>query len=177
MQFHDVGPAFAAWLSAGGSDLTWAQVVEKASPDVRGIVARTLPGAAGGVTDEAYAAARDTHRPARQNLYADFFRDKGVAAIFLPATLTTAPPIGQTGQIAFEGGGTGGFSAAVSRNITGGSTAGLPGLVIPAGLSKGGLPVSIELDGPAGSDRTLLGVGMAVESVLGRLPGPRLAPQ
>ena len=30
MQFHDVGPAFAAWLSAGGSDLTWAQVVEKA---------------------------------------------------------------------------------------------------------------------------------------------------
>ena len=100
-----------------------------------------------------------------------------MAAIFLPATLTTAPPIGQTGQIAFEGGGTGGFSAAVSRNITGGSTAGLPGLVIPAGLSKGGLPVSIELDGPAGSDRTLLGVGMAVESVLGRLPGPRLAPQ
>ena len=36
-----------------------------------------------------------------------------------------------------------------------GSTAGLPGLVLPAGLTHGGLPVGIEFDGPAASDRAL----------------------
>ena len=32
-------------------------------------------------------------------------------------------------------------------------TAGLPGLVLPAGLTKGGLPVAMEFDGPSGTDR------------------------
>jgi mandelamide amidase len=31
------------------------------------------------------------------------------------------------------------------------------------------LPVGLELDGPAGSDRRLLAIGMALERVLGRL--------
>jgi len=38
----------------------------------------------------------------------------------------------------------------------------------------GGLPVAIELDGPAGDDRRLLAIGMAVEAVLGPLPAPML---
>ena len=87
--------------------------------------------------------------------------------------MTTAPSIGQTGQITYSNGGTVSFTQAVSRNITPGSTSGLPGLVLPAGLSRANLPVSIELDGPAGSDRELLALGLAVESVLGHLPAPR----
>jgi mandelamide amidase len=34
--------------------------------------------------------------------------------------------------------------------------------------------VSLELDGPAGSDRDLLGIGLAVEYVLGHLPPPTI---
>ena len=34
------------------------------------------------------------------------------------------------------------------------------------------LPVGLELDGPAGSDRRLLAIGMAMEKVFGRLPPP-----
>ena len=34
------------------------------------------------------------------------------------------------------------------------------------------LPVGLELDGPAGSDRKLLAVGMAMEKLFGRLPPP-----
>ena len=68
------------------------------------------------------------------------------------------------------------FQNAVARNISPGSTAGLPGLVLPAALSRETrLPISIELDGPAGSDRALLGIGMAVEALLGHLPAPALA--
>lgn len=35
-------------------------------------------------------------------------------------------------------------------------------------------PVSLELDGPSGADRVVLsiGIGLAIEGVLGRLPAP-----
>jgi indoleacetamide hydrolase len=41
------------------------------------------------------------------------------------------------------------------------------------GLTHGGLPVAIEFDAPAGSDRALLALGHSAEAVLGRLPAPR----
>ena len=66
------------------------------------------------------------------------------------------------------------FPAAISRNIAPGSTAGLPGLVLPAGLTKSELPVSLEFDGPSGTDRALLALGLGVESVLGHLPPPKV---
>jgi indoleacetamide hydrolase len=62
---------------------------------------------------------------------------------------------------------------AMARNIAPGSSTGLPGLVLPAGLTPGGLPVALEFDGPSGSDRALLAVGAALEPVLGKLPPPR----
>jgi mandelamide amidase len=60
------------------------------------------------------------------------------------------------------------------RNTDPGSNAGIPGLSIPAGLTSGGLPVGLELDGPLGSDDKLLGIGMAVEALLGSLSAPSL---
>jgi len=65
------------------------------------------------------------------------------------------------------------FEDAVARNIASGSTAGLPGLVLAAGLTSGGLPVAVELDAPEGSDRALLALGAAIEQALGPLPAPR----
>jgi mandelamide amidase len=61
---------------------------------------------------------------------------------------------------------------AVARNIAPGSTAGLPGLVLPVGLTGGGLPVSIEFDAAAGTDRALLALGLGVERALETLPAP-----
>ena len=62
---------------------------------------------------------------------------------------------------------------ATIQNTDPGSNAGIPGLQIPAGLgATSRLPVGIELDGPAGSDRRLLALGLAIEGVLGRLPPP-----
>ncbi|MDQ2762452.1 MAG: hypothetical protein M3Y22_02855, partial [Pseudomonadota bacterium] len=46
---------------------------------------------------------------------------------------------------------------------------------VSAGLSRSGLPVGLEFDGPAGSDGTLLSIGLAVEKLLPLLPAPRLA--
>jgi mandelamide amidase len=35
------------------------------------------------------------------------------------------------------------------------------------GVSPAGLPAGLEIDGPAGADRTLLAIGRTVEAVLG----------
>jgi mandelamide amidase len=39
-------------------------------------------------------------------------------------------------------------------------------------LTKAGLPLGIEMDGPAGSDRKLPAIGLTLERILGRLPPP-----
>ena len=46
-------------------------------------------------------------------------------------------------------------------------------VVLPLALGASSkLPVGLELDGPSGSDRRLLAIGMAMEKVFGRLPPP-----
>ena len=45
------------------------------------------------------------------------------------------------------------------RNTDPGSNAGIPGLSLFAGMTPGGLPVGLEIDGPVGSDTKLLGIG------------------
>ena len=53
------------------------------------------------------------------------------------------------------------------------SDAGIPGVQIPVALGASSkLPVGFEIDGPPGSDRHLLAIGMALEKVFGRLPPP-----
>jgi Asp-tRNA(Asn)/Glu-tRNA(Gln) amidotransferase A subunit family amidase len=61
-------------------------------------------------------------------------------------------------------------NGALIQNTDPGSNAGIPGLQLPSGLGRDGLPIGLELDGPAGSDRHLLALGLAIEPVLGRLP-------
>jgi len=43
-----------------------------------------------------------------------------------------------------------------------------------AGMTKAGLPCGIALDGPEHSDREVLAIGLALETVLPRLPAPAL---
>jgi indoleacetamide hydrolase len=40
-------------------------------------------------------------------------------------------------------------------------------------MSSGGLPIALEFDGPAGSDRSLLALGLSAERALGTIPPPR----
>jgi mandelamide amidase len=60
------------------------------------------------------------------------------------------------------------------RNTDPDSNAGIPGLSLFAGMTPDGLPVGLEIDGPVGSDVTLLGLGLAMESVLGHAPPPKV---
>jgi Asp-tRNA(Asn)/Glu-tRNA(Gln) amidotransferase A subunit family amidase len=168
VQLHVVVPSLTAWLAASGASIGFNEMYAAATSDVTAIFKRfAVPGAPNAIPDEYYAFARDVHLPTLRALLARWFADSGVDAMLLPATMTTATPIG-VDQMVRIGDADVAFAKAMGRNIAPGSTAGLPGLVLAAGLADG-LPVGIELDGPAGSDRRLLGIGLAVEALLGVL--------
>ena len=174
VQNHDVRVALARYLQEYGAGVDLATLIARASPDIQKVFARdVLPGGANFVAEPVYAAARDQHLPALRRLYREYFARTQVTAMVFPATLVPAPRIGEELTIEVRGRPLA-FETAVARNIAPGSTAGLPGLVLPVGLTGAGLPVAIEFDAPAAADRALLALGLAAEGVLGRLPPPRI---
>lgn len=164
-----------AYLARSGSGVTIGQLAAAAvSPDVKGtyealVIPRKLPGPGNTLVDTqpAYEAAMRSGRPALQALYADLFRSHRVQALLFPTVPHVAMRAGP-GSSSVEV-----FMGAI-RNTDPGSNAGLPGLQLPGGLGPTtGLPVGLELDGPPGSDRALVGLGLSIERLLGRLPPPR----
>jgi mandelamide amidase len=172
-QYH-VMPMLIRYLEEFGAGVTFEEVMAAASPDIRSAFELlVLPGGALTPTEEDFVAARDIHLPALRKTMQDYFAQNNLSAMVLPTTQIAASPIGQDYEVDINGKMTN-FEIAAGRNISPGSTAGLPGLVVPAGLDSDGLPVSIEIDGPAGNDREVLAIGLAVEELLGHLPAPVL---
>ena len=109
--------------------------------------------------------------------YADVFESNGIAAVAFPTIPIPAPPINpegeRVGQLTMINGKMIDEVEAIVPNLRFGPRLGAPGLVIPAGLTEG-LPVGLELEGLPGDDSRLLGLGIAVENVLGPIPPPSL---
>lgn len=176
VQNHDAPASLARYLARYRAGITFDALVRAASPDIRELFADSvLPGAPHATSDRDYARAVRIGLPRLHHLFADYFRRTGARGILFPTTLVPALPIGSEADVPI-GGRTVSFETAVARNIAPGSTAGLPGLVLPAGLTREGLPVAIEIDGAVRQDRELLSLGVAVAAELGPLPAPRLAP-
>jgi mandelamide amidase len=174
VQCHDVRTAVTRYLAEYGTGLTFDEVVKQAGADIQEVFGSfVLPGAPYFVPEAYYATARDIHLPALRRLYHDYFARTGVAAIVFPATSVPPPPIGEDVTVDIRGQKVP-FATAVARNIAPGSTAGVPGLVLPAGLTEAGLPVAIEFDAPAGADRALLALGLSLERALDPLPPPNI---
>ncbi len=172
VQNHDARLELPEFLARYRTGVTFEELVAGASPDIQATFRRyVLAGAPDVVSEDAYRAAVDVHLPRLRRAFADYFARTGAQAIVFPATMVTAPKIGDEGLIDV-GGHKVAFELAVSRNIAPGSTAALPGLVLPAGIASDGLPVALEFDGPTGSDRNLLALGLALEQVLGRIAPP-----
>ena len=121
---------------------------------------------------EQVAVLRETSRR-----YAELYVSHGVAAIAYPTIPLIATPIRTRGPleplgamltingVAIEEG------KAIARNIFIAPRLGAAALTIPAGMSNG-LPVGVQFDALPGHDTELLGLGIAVERVFGRIPAP-----
>lgn len=164
-----------AYLAHTGTGITIeAMVKEIASPDVKGtyeglVLPRKLPGPDNTLVDAApiYDQAIKSGRPALQALYARTFADNKLDAIAFPTTPRVAIASNAESS-SLEN-----FGLFI-QNTDPGSNAGIPGIQVPIALgASSGLPIGLELDGPAASDRRLLAIGMALEQVFGRLPAPR----
>jgi Asp-tRNA(Asn)/Glu-tRNA(Gln) amidotransferase A subunit family amidase len=172
VQNHDVRIALPRYLKEYGAGVTFEELIARASPDIQAVFrSDVLPGGANFVSESVYAAARDRYLPELRRLYQEYFARTGVAAVVFPAVRVPAPLIGEETTIQIRDRPVT-FESAVARNIAPGSTAGVPGLVLPAGLTAGGMPVALEFDGPANGDRALLALGAALERALGTIPAP-----
>ncbi|WP_369720894.1 indoleacetamide hydrolase [Bradyrhizobium sp. LLZ17] len=166
-----------AYLAHTGTGITIeAMAKEIASPDVKGtydglVIPRKLPGPDNTLVDARpiYDAAIRIARPALQTLYARTFADNKLDAIAFPTTPRVAIPSNPESS-SLEN-----FGLFI-QNTDPGSNAGIPGIQIPIALGAASkLPIGLELDGAAGSDKRLLAIGMALDAVFGRLPPPHLS--
>jgi len=158
------------YLVGHATGLDFASVAAQVkSPAVIGALAG-LRGA-GAVSEAVYREALGEQRPALQDAYRRCFNDHGIAAMVFPTTPLPAARIGEDDVVDLNGVPVSTFGTFI-RNLCPGSTAGLPGLTLPAGITKAGLPVGIALDGPEGNDHQVLAVGLALETLLPRLPAP-----
>ena len=124
------------------------------------------------VSEASYREALTKHRPALQETYRRrYFRERGVAAMVFPTTPLPAAKIGEDDTVMLNGVPVSTLSTYI-RNLAPGSAAGIPGLSLPAGMTKAGLPVGMAIDAPEKSDHQLLAIGLALETVLPRLPAP-----
>jgi mandelamide amidase len=163
-----------AYLARYNTGLTIQQLAAGiASPDVKGtyealVIPRVLPTPNGTTPAKpAYDAAITKHRPALQKLYADVFARHKLDALVFPTTPRVAMKADADASSLAN------FMLYI-QNTDPGSNAGVPGIQLPMGMGTSvKVPVGMELDGPAGSDRRLLAIGMAVENALGRLPAAR----
>jgi Asp-tRNA(Asn)/Glu-tRNA(Gln) amidotransferase A subunit family amidase len=103
----------------------------------------------------------------------DYFQEHRLTAMVYPPAMTPALPIGVEGDITVRGAATT-VRTAMLRNTVHASCGGAPGLVLPAGLTAGGLPVALEFDMLPGDDPKLLSLGFSLERVLGPIDPPPL---
>ncbi|MET4390320.1 Asp-tRNA(Asn)/Glu-tRNA(Gln) amidotransferase A subunit family amidase [Bradyrhizobium sp. F1.4.3] len=164
-----------AYLKHTGTGITIeAMANEISSPDVKGtydglVIPRKLPGPDDTLVDAKpiYEAAIRTARPALRAHYSNTFTGNRLDALAFPTTPRVAVASNPESS-SLEN-----FGLFI-QNTDPGSNAGIPGIQIPIALgATSKLPIGLELDGPAGSDRRLLAIGMALEMLFGRLPPPR----
>lgn len=167
---YETVTTLTAYLDASGTGFSLRELCEAtASHDVNGLL-MTLFGD-NAVPEEIYRDAVQNKRPALQATIARYFKEHDIAAFILPTTPLPARPIGQDETVDLNGEQVPTFPTYI-RNSGPASVAGLPGLSLPIGFTDAGLPVGIELDGPAGRDADILAISLAYEASLPPISPP-----
>lgn len=160
--------SISQYLQEQDTRLGFEQLLAQASPNIQSIYRMSSPPARA-----AYEAALQQRAQLRAAIQ-QYFDENAIDALVFPSTLAAAPTLGD--NLEFDiGGERVSIRQVMGRNTALGSVASLAGLVLPAGLTAGGLPVGLEFVAAAGRDRALLSMGISLEAALGPMPPPRLA--
>ena len=175
--YYEFGHAMPAYLARFQTNVSFQELVEGTSPDIRKVIDDLVVGKGPKVvTEQAYREAMEKWRPELQAMLRGYFAKHELDMIAFPPCRAPAPPIPDPpvspGPEVVIGGKVQPPRFVFGRNVTPSSNAGMPGLVIPAGMSKSGLPIGLEFDAPEGKDRHLLALGLSIQRVLGSIPAP-----
>lgn len=156
----------SGYLIAGNTGVSYQNMVDQVvSPPVKSVIPKEIMG-----TPAEYRAAMEG-RARMQSLYVTLWQRHNIEALIFPTVVVPPRPIGHDDTIELNGRQVPTFPTHI-RNTSPASVAGIPGLSLPAGLSNSGLPIGIELDGPAWNDNRLLSLGLAIEKLLPHTPAP-----
>lgn len=171
---HETMPAVTAYLAEQRMAATFDEIYEGLGENLKSAWADSVVrGAPNAISDQIYDTSIRVQRRALQERFATAYRSHELTGLLFPATPTVAPPISAHSQFTVAGHLVNRIT--IARNAFPSSCAGLPGICIPIGLSAAGLPISMEIDGPHGSDVMLLAAVSRVAATLGPIAGPGAA--
>ena len=110
-------------------------------------------------TKPIYEEALNIHRPKLIQAYKNVFKTNQIDALLFPTTPSEAIDADESTS-SLEN-----FLLFI-QNTDLGSNAGIPGLSIPMGMTKEGLPVGIEINALAHEDEKLLSIGETIDNIL-----------
>lgn len=166
---HETRGAISEFLRRHDIPTTFEAIHEGLKPQLRQAWEHiVLPGGAGATSVEAYQTALKATRPEIQRRLETAFVSHGALAILQPTTPCTAPLIEEQATVRIAGQEV--SYLALANHTVSASSVGLPGISLPVGLSRAGLPIGLELDAPLGSDRALLSLARRIESLLNDKP-------
>jgi amidase len=122
---------------------------------------------AGGLDDPVYLAAKNQGLALTTAVIEGLFAKDKLDAMIYPSVTRPAGEIGEA-----RGTGGGGASPAALANETG-----FPDVIVPAGMTPGGLPVTLSFFGPAWSDGRMLGYAYDFEQATHAIVMPKYTPK
>lgn len=162
---HEPRQGIQAYLAAGGSSLTYDDVVAGIlSQDVRAI-AKSMEGAEAARRAVDYIEVMASLRPRLVATYAEAFSRHNLDLLVFPTTPLPAHPVDDRDVVHIGGQTLPAFSTYI-RNTDPGSNAGIPGITLNAGYTRERLPVGLAFDGPAGGDDRVLSLAAGIERIL-----------
>jgi Asp-tRNA(Asn)/Glu-tRNA(Gln) amidotransferase A subunit family amidase len=157
--FHETYATLDAWFQTAGVPGGLETILAGASPAMQEMYSTVLATSGpAAIPREAYEHAVRVARPALIDAVGRYFGGNRLDAMIVPATLCPATLIGEEVDTVIDGRTVSIFDA-FGHNAMLAPACGLPALTMPAGFTRRGLPVALELIAPSGADDRLLGLG------------------
>jgi Asp-tRNA(Asn)/Glu-tRNA(Gln) amidotransferase A subunit family amidase len=168
--FRETQEAVTGFLRQHNIPATFEQIYSGLKPGLKEVWGQlVLKNGPAFLPAEAYEAAL-VERLEIKRRFDQTFLSSGAEGLIFPTTPCTAPLIDHQEQF-FISGQEVSYLVLANHTIPA-SAAGIPGISLPIGVSKDGLPIGLEIDGQFGRDRSLLHVARRVEAVVCALSSP-----